>query len=54
MLDVKFKNNTKFKICGKSDYVRNRSSSNVMHSSVQKTGYRDYINEIFAGLIWLG
>ena len=54
MWDDKFKENTKFKTCEKGDFIRNPLSNNVMHSSAQKTGYRDYINGIFAGLIWLG
>ena len=54
MWDDKFKDNTKFKTCEKGNLIRDRLSNDVMHSSEQKTGYRDYINEIFAGLIWLG
>lgn len=54
MLDVEFKNEVKFKACGKGDLVRKGLCDEILASSEQKMNYKEYMNEIFAGLIWLG
>lgn len=54
MLDVKFKDDTKFKTYGKCDLLRKRLYDEVESSSEHKMDYRAYMNEVFAGLIWLG
>lgn len=54
MMTIKFKETTKFKAYGKCDLLRKRLCDEEMYSTPQKTNDKDYINEIFAGLIWLG
>lgn len=54
MITMKFKETTKLKSSGKCDLLRRRLCDEVSYSFQQKDGYKDYINEIFAGLMWLG
>lgn len=54
MLSMKFKETSKFKSYGKYDLLRKRLCSEEITSVQQKVGNRDYVNEIFAGLMWLG
>lgn len=54
MLAMKFKEITKVKSFGKSDLIRKRLCEEENSSPQSKVGYRDYVNEIFAGLSWLG
>ena len=54
MLDIEFKDDAKFKMSGKSDFLHKRLCDEVLGSSEQKMNYKEYMNEIFAGLIWLG
>lgn len=54
MSDVKFKGTTKYKAHEKCKFSRKDLCDEVMVSSETKVGYRDYMNEVFAGLIWLG
>ena len=51
---MKFKQVEKFKSYGKCDLLRKHLCTEEYCSVQQKTDYRDYINEIFAGLMWLG
>ena len=54
MLAMKFKETTKFKSHGKCDLLRTRLCDETARLSKHKTNLKDYANEIFAGLIWLG
>lgn len=54
MLAMKIKATTKFKSYGKCDLLRIRLCDEISCSSKHKTNFKDYIDEIFAGLIWLG
>ena len=54
MLSMKFKEEAKFKSYGKCDLLRKRLCAEEMNSVQNKVNYRDYVNEIFAGLMWLG
>jgi len=54
MLEMKFKKTTKFKSYGKCDLLRKRLCAEETGSTQQKVDNRDYVNEIFAGLSWLG
>ena len=54
MLSMKFKEQAKFKSSGKCDLLRKRLCAEEMNSAEYKVNYRDYVNEIFAGLMWLG
>jgi len=54
MLNEKYKTNTKFKSYGKCDLLRKHLCAEVSTSTQQKIDNRTYINEIFAGLMWLG
>ena len=54
MLTIKFKETTKLKSSGKCNLLRRRLRDETSYSFQQKDGYKDYINEIFAGLMWLG
>jgi len=54
MLEMKFKERTKFKSYGKCDLLRKRLCAEEISSVQHKVNYRDYVNEIFAGLSWLG
>lgn len=54
MSEIKFKGKTKFKALAKYDLLRKRSDNSVISLTEQKVGYRDYIDEMFAGLMWLG
>lgn len=54
MLAMKFKERTKFKSYGKCDLLRKRLCDEEMSFVHHKVGYKDYVNEIFAGLMWLG
>ena len=54
MLDVEFKDDVRFKVYGKDDFLGNGLCDKALASSEQKMNYKEYMNEIFAGLIWLG
>lgn len=54
MLDAKFKTGTKYRTHDKSAQMRSRISSEDICVSKQKIDLKNYMNEIFAGLIWLG
>lgn len=51
---MKFKDATKFKSQGKCDLLRKQLCAEQSCSTTNKVDYRDYMNEIFAGLMWLG
>ena len=51
---IKFKQSTKFKSYGKCDLLRKRLCSEEIDIAQNKLGYKEYMNEIFAGLMWLG
>lgn len=54
MPETKLKQSSKFKTHGKSDALRMQAGKNNLASIQQKVAYKDYMNEFFAGLIWLG
>ena len=54
MLSMKFKEETKFKSYSKCDLLRKRLCAEEINSVQYKVNYKDYVNEIFAGLMWLG
>lgn len=54
MLAMKFKETTKFKSYGKCNLLRKRLCDEETGSVQQKVDFKDYVNEIFAGLMWLG
>ena len=54
MLNTKFKETTKFKSYGKCDLLRKRLCAEEVCTVQPKVGNRDFVNEIFAGLMWLG
>ena len=54
MLANKFKETTKFKSYGKCDLLRKQLCAEEMSSVQNKVDIREYVNEIFAGLSWLG
>jgi len=54
MLSMKFKEEAKFKSYGKCDLLHKPQCAEDMNLMKNKVDYRDYVNEIFAGLIWLG
>lgn len=54
MLATKFKETTKFKSYGKCDLLRVRLCDETTCYTKNKYNFKDYVNEIFAGLIWLG
>ncbi len=54
MINESFKTTTKFKAYGKCDLLRKRLCAEEINFVQQKHTTRDYVNEIFAGLIWLG
>jgi len=51
---MKLKQNTKLKSYGKCDLLRKRLCIEEIGIVQNKISYRDYMNEIFAGLMWLG
>lgn len=51
---MKLKQNTKLKSYGKCDLLRKRLCIDDIDTVQNKISYREYMNEIFAGLIWLG
>ena len=54
MLDTKFKAGTKYRVDDKIAQVHSRISKEDICISKQKNDLKNYMNEIFAGLIWLG
>ena len=54
MLAKKIKETTKFKSYGKCDLLRKQLCVEEMGSAQDKVNIREYVNEIFAGLSWLG
>ena len=54
MLEDKYKGNTNFKTYGKCELVQKRLNNDVLNAAQDKVNHKDYINEIFAGLMWLG
>lgn len=54
MLSENIKATTKFKSYGKCDLLRKRLCAEEMTFMQKKHTTKDYINEIFAGLMWLG
>ena len=54
MSEVKFKENIKFKTYGRCESVQKRLSDEAMNVTPHKNDYKDYVDEIFAGLMWLG
>ena len=51
---MKFKHTAKFKSQGKCDLLRKQLCVEQSCATTNKVDYRDYMNEIFAGLMWLG
>lgn len=54
MLAIKLKETTKLKSYGKCDLLRKRLCDEEISLNQPKIGFKDYVNEIFAGLSWLG
>ena len=54
MLDAKSKGNIKFKTYGKCVSVEKRFRDDEINTAQDKVNHKDYMNEIFAGLMWLG
>lgn len=54
MSEVKFKERSKFKAYGKCESIQKNFSDKEECSSPERTDSKDYVNEIFAGLMWLG
>ena len=54
MLSIKFREQTKLKPYGKCDLLRKRLCVEEMSTEQYKANNKDYVNEIFAGLMWLG
>lgn len=54
MLEVKFKENIKFKTYGRCESVQKHLSDEAVNVTPHKHENKDYVNEIFAGLMWLG
>ena len=54
MLEVKFKQNIKFATYGKCESIQKRLSDDAINAAQDKLDHKDYMNEIFAGLMWLG
>jgi hypothetical protein len=54
MSEVKLKVSRKVKSPGKYELVSKSTYSDNSGSVAKKEGMKDYVNEIFAGLIWLG
>ena len=54
MLSMKLKETTKLKSYGKCELIRKRLCEEENSYTQPKVDYKDYVNEIFAGLSWLG
>lgn len=54
MSEVKLKTNVRFKAYGKCNEQDNQPGNKVVTSIQPKVAYKDYMDEFFAGLIWLG
>jgi len=54
MLIEKPKETSKFKSYGKCNLLRMRLCHETPYRTKNKVELKDYIDEIFAGLIWLG
>ena len=54
MPEIKLKQSSKFQAYGKSEVLRKQAATNKTTTIQQKDDYKDYMNEYFAGLIWLG
>lgn len=54
MLIVKSKDTTKLDFFGKSNLCGKRPCNDDAFSLQSKDSFKDYVNEIFAGLMWLG
>ena len=54
MSEVKYKEREKFNKYGRCESDRKRVGDEAIYASPQKNSYKDYVNEIFAGLMWLG
>ena len=54
MLNMKFKETIKSKSYSKGDLLPKRMCAEEVTATQSKIGNRDYVNEIFAGLMWLG
>jgi len=54
MLAMKIKETTKLKASAKGGLSRKRLCDEEVSLSQTKHDYKDYVNEIFAGLSWLG
>lgn len=54
MLATKIKEKSKLNSYGESDLLRERLCDEEINLTHQKINYKDYVNEIFAGLSWLG
>lgn len=54
MSEVKLKHAAKFKTYGRNELGQKRTGEEFLNSTPQKTECNDYVNEIFAGLMWLG
>ena len=53
MSEVELKKNINFKAYGKCDVTNKRSEDELRSSSSVKVN-KDFVNEIFSGLMWLG
>lgn len=54
MLAVKFKEISKLKSYDKSELLRKRMCNEEISLTQAKVNNKDYVDEIFAGLSWLG
>ncbi|MFK5913916.1 MAG: hypothetical protein QM484_06045 [Woeseiaceae bacterium] len=54
MLNIKVKGGHKFKSVGKCDLLRKRLCDESMEAPLNKISTKEYMDEIFAGLMWLG
>lgn len=53
-MNVKFKKSTKLRSYGKHELIRKNLCVKEKSLVQNKINYREYMDEIFAGLIWLG
>jgi len=54
MPEMKIKRSVKFKSAAKGKLQDQHTGNNSIASFQAKDAYKDYMNEFFAGLIWLG
>ena len=54
MSEVKFKDHSKFSAFGKCESIQKHVGDDKESSQENRADYKEYVNEIFAGLMWLG